>query len=351
MLGRRFGLPLLEGVAGGNGELRDQLRELQRVDLVRESRRWPQPEYRFKHALIQEAAYRTILREQRTKLHGQAAAWLQERNAGHEEEVYGLLAHHWLAASDEDRAVVYLTLAGDKARQEYAIDEAIGHYRILLPLLERRGERRAIALVLFKLALALHTSLRFAEANDAYQLAFGHWTSPPSWAGEGAATLRVATSFLPNDADPKSAIAWPNIQLCMQLFDRLVEAWPERTLVPSLAERWEISDDGLRYVFHLREGLAWSDGVPLTAHDVEFGIKRVLDPRSPGSSVAIYFVLENGQDYYLGRNQEADRIGVRALDDRTVCVGPRQCTQSPAERGLTTEPQRTQRTQRKAKSK
>jgi oligopeptide transport system substrate-binding protein len=71
-------------------------------------------------------------------------------------------------------------------------------------------------------------------------------------------------------------------------------------------------------VFHLREGLRWSDGVPLTAHDVEFGIKRVLDPVSPGSSVAIYFVLENGQDYYLGHNRDADRIGVRALDDRTV---------------------------------
>src|SRR5216117_4023450 len=104
----------------------------------------------------------------------------------------------------------------------------------------------------------------------------------------------------------------------MQLFDRLVEAWPERTIVPALAERWEISDDGLRYVFHLREGLRWSDGEPLTAHDVEFGIKRVLDPASPGASVAIYFVLENGQDYYLGNNRDADRIGVRALDERTV---------------------------------
>ena len=104
----------------------------------------------------------------------------------------------------------------------------------------------------------------------------------------------------------------------MQLFDRLVEAWPERTIVPSLAERWEIADDGLRYVFHLREGLVWSDGEPLTAADVEFGIKRVLDPVSPGSSVAIYFVLENGQDYYLGHNRDADRIGVKALDDRTL---------------------------------
>jgi oligopeptide transport system substrate-binding protein len=104
----------------------------------------------------------------------------------------------------------------------------------------------------------------------------------------------------------------------MQLFDRLVEAWPERTLVPLLAERWEIAADGLRYVFHLRDGLRWSDGEPLTAHDVEYGIKRVLDPKSPGSSVAIYFVLDRGQDYYLGVERDSSRVGVRALDDRTV---------------------------------
>jgi ABC-type transport system substrate-binding protein len=212
---------------------------------------------------------------------------------------------------------VYLQRAGDRARQEYALDEAIAHYRDLLPILERRGERREIALVMFKLALALHMTLRFAEANETYQRAFGSW-EPPVASESADATLRIASSFLPNDPDPRSAIAWPNIQLCMHLFDRLVEAWPERTIVPSLAERWEIADDGLRYVFHLREGLTWSDGRPLTAHDVEFGIKRVLNPDAPGSSVAIYFVLEQGQDFYLHRNDDADAIGVRALDDRTV---------------------------------
>jgi oligopeptide transport system substrate-binding protein len=175
-----------------------------------------------------------------------------------------------------------------------------------------------VALVLFKLALALHMSLRFGEANAAYQRAFEFWTPEDAPGEPPSAVLRIATSFLPNDPDPRSAIAWPNIQLCMQLFDRLVEAWPERTIVPSLAERWEISDDGLRYLFHLREGLRWSDGTPLTAHDVEFGIKRVLNPDAPGSSVAIYFALENGQDYYLRRSEDADAIGVRALDDRTV---------------------------------
>jgi ABC-type oligopeptide transport system substrate-binding subunit/class 3 adenylate cyclase len=313
-LGRTFALPLLEGLLGEVSA--DSLHELQRLGLLRQSRRWPQPEYRFRHALIQETAYRTLLAEQRKRLHRRAAEWLEERYAERDSEALGLLAYHWLRAEDEEKAADYLLRAGDKARLEYALDEAIEHYRDLLPLLERRGERQEVALVLFKLALALHTSLRFAEANEAYQRAFGHWTPPePRAATE---RLRVATSFLPNDLDPKSAIAWPNIQACMQLFDRLVEAWPERTIVPSLAERWEISADGLRYVFHLREGLTWSDGTPLTAQDVEFGIKRVLDPESPGSSVAIYFALENGEDTYLRRNTDWDAVGVRALDDRTV---------------------------------
>jgi ABC-type oligopeptide transport system substrate-binding subunit/class 3 adenylate cyclase len=313
-LGRHFALQLLEGVLGVDAG--DALHELQRLGLLQQSRRWPQPEYRFRHALIQETAYRTLLAGPRAQLHQRAAEWLEERHAGRDTEVLGLLAHHWHAAENEEKAVYYLVRAGDKARQEYALDEAIEHYRALLPLLEARGARDDIALVLFKLALALHASLRFAEANDAYARAFENWTPPAKVAA--TERLRIASSFLPQDADPKSAIAWPNIQLCMQLFDRLVEAWPERTIVPSLAERWEISDDGLRYVFHLRDGLTWSDGRPLTAGDVEFGIKRVLDPRSPGSSVAIYFVLENGQDYYLGNNDDADAIGVRALDDRTV---------------------------------
>jgi ABC-type oligopeptide transport system substrate-binding subunit/class 3 adenylate cyclase len=316
-LGRQFGLPLLEAVSGG-GSVRASLAELQRLDLVREARRWPEPEYRFKHVLIQESAYNTMVRSDRTRLHRKAAEWLEQQYAGHEDEVAGLLAYHWMGAEDEDEAVVYLTRAGDRARQEYALDEAITHYRDLLPILERRGEKQEIALVLFKLALALHMSLRFAEANETYQRAFGFWSRPTEAADERTAVIRVATSFLPNDPDPRSAIAWPNIQLCMQLFDRLVEAWPERTIVPSLAERWEISDDGLRYVFHLREGLVWSDGHPLTAHDVEFGIKRVLNPDAPGSSVAIYFVLENGLDHYLRRTTDASSIGVRALDEHTV---------------------------------
>ena len=105
VLGRQFGLPLLERWLRRGGRRSQSLLDLMRLDLVREGRRWPEPEYRFKHALIQEAAYRTLVTVDRNRLHREAATWLEARYEGREEEVAGLLAHHWLAADDEDKAV------------------------------------------------------------------------------------------------------------------------------------------------------------------------------------------------------------------------------------------------------
>jgi ABC-type transport system substrate-binding protein/class 3 adenylate cyclase len=317
VLGRRFGLALLEGVLGDGDDIAAALHELQRTGLVRAGRRWPQPEFAFKHVLIQETAYRTLLTPERNALHRRAAEWLEERYAESGEDTLGLLAHHWLAAADEDKAATYLVRAGDAARQKHSLDEAIEHYRHLLPLLERRGERQQMALVLFKLGLALHMALRFGEADAVYRRGFDLWEQPAAPA-EIAATLRVAADSLPNETDPIRSYAPANMQLQMALYDRLVERWPEATIVPWLAERWEIADDGRRYVFHLRDGVRWSDGSPVTAHDVEESVKRTLDPADPGVSVAVYYVLENAQDYAHGRSRDRDAVGVRALDDRTV---------------------------------
>ncbi len=317
VIGRRFGLALLSGIVSDGTDVSTALRELQRLDLVREERRWPEPEYRFKHALIQEGAYRTMVSERREALHTRAASWLEQRHAEALEEVYGLLAHHWLAAKDDDRAARYLALAADRASRNWALDEAIDHYTGLLDLLERRGATRDAAEVLFKLALALHTSMRFAEANRAYQRAFALW-QPVAGRHPATETLRVATSYVPRVPDPARAGWWADIRLCMQLFDRLVVAGPERSILPSLAEHWEISDDGLLYRFHLRPGLEWSDGHALTAHDVEYAILRMLDPDRPGISVSLYYVLENARAYFHGELTDPAAVGVRAVDDRTL---------------------------------
>jgi ABC-type oligopeptide transport system substrate-binding subunit/class 3 adenylate cyclase len=317
VLGRHFSQPLLEHLVEADESLGQPLTELQRLDLIRENRRWPQPEYRFKHALIQESAYRTIVTATRHALHRRAAEFLEQRREEGGDAPLDLLAHHWLGAEDEEQAIRSLTLAGDRARNSWSLDEAIGHYRALLPLLERRGERQAIAIVLFKLALALHTALRFREANNAYQRAFAHWT-PPQPAPAVDVTLRIGASSIGSVADPPRSYFLPDIRLQMAIFDRLVERWPEATIVPSLAEHWEISDDGLNYRFRLRDGLRWSDGTPLTAFDVEFGVRRNLDPERPAMSVGIFFVLEGAQDYHLRRHSEPERIGVHAIDDRTL---------------------------------
>ena len=105
----------------------------------------------------------------------------------------------------------------------------------------------------------------------------------------------------------------------MQLFDRLVEAWPERTIVPSLAERWEIADDGLRYVFQLREGLT------LVGRDAADRARRRVRHQArarPGSARLV------GRDLLRARERPGllprperptpTAVGVRALDDRTV---------------------------------
>ena len=51
-------------------------------------------------------------------------------------------------------------------------------------------------------------------------------------------------------------------------------------LEPRLAERWEVSDDGLQITFHLRRDVKWEDGVPFTARDVEYGFRTIVDPNT-----------------------------------------------------------------------
>ncbi len=317
VIGRRFGLALLAGIGAEGRDTPAALRELQRLDLIREERRWPEPEYRFKHALIQEGAYRTLVRQRREALHARSATWLEHRYAGAAEEVYGLLAHHWLRAADADRAAHYLALAGDSAARSWALDEAIEHYRALLALLQQRGAAEQAATVLFKLALALHTSMRFGEANEAYQRAFDLW-QPAIVKPAATATLRVDTTYVPRVADPTRAGWWADIRLGMQLFDRLVEAGPERVILPSLAERWEIASDGRTYRFQMRQDAVWSDGHPLTAHDVVYAILRVLDPDRPGASVAVYFMLEGAREYFHRELTDPAAVGVRAVADNIV---------------------------------
>lgn len=102
--------------------------------------------------------------------------------------------------------------------------------------------------------------------------------------------LKLATDN-PDIIDPQCTSEYYTIAL--NVFDRLVEVQADAEhgsseIVPSLAESWEISPDGLTYTFHLREGVTFSDGSPLTASDVGFTFRRLLThPKACNQDIAV----------------------------------------------------------------
>ena len=84
----------------------------------------------------------------------------------------------------------------------------------------------------------------------------------------------------------------------------------------ALAESFEISEDGAVYTFKLREGLVWSNGTPITAHDFVFGWVRAIDDPSVGYATVIASFIKNGQSYLNGE-VPAEEVGLRAIDDLT----------------------------------
>jgi class 3 adenylate cyclase/tetratricopeptide (TPR) repeat protein len=127
VLGRQFSLSLLEAVAEG-GRATEALPELQRLGFIQLDAGVPESAYRFKHALIQETAYGTLLKKQRRELHRRAAAALEGLFADRLEQAYGLLAHHHRSAGDLAEALDYHGAAADVARQAYAVGEALGQF-------------------------------------------------------------------------------------------------------------------------------------------------------------------------------------------------------------------------------
>lgn len=121
----------------------------------------------------------------------------------------------------------------------------------------------------------------------------------------------------PESIDPGKSYDGPGLDVARELFEGLTRYHPE-TLdpIPGLAERWEVDEDGRRYRFHLRDA-QWSDGRPITAHDFEWSWKRVLDPRTAAQYAALFWDIEGGKDFNMGRGS-AEAVGVRALDDHTL---------------------------------
>jgi peptide/nickel transport system substrate-binding protein len=80
-----------------------------------------------------------------------------------------------------------------------------------------------------------------------------------------------------------------------QISNGLIRYNPRLELEPALAERWEVSPDGLTITFHLRRGVKWHDGHPFTAEDVHFAWKTITDPDTPTPYADDYLKVKQAQ--------------------------------------------------------
>ena len=133
VIGRVFSFDILAHIVPENGaKLTLSLVRLQQHETIRETQRVPEIVYTFKHALMQEVCYRSLLARIRRFYHRQIAGYIEQyRSTGHRdvESNIPLIAHHAFAGCDWPRALKYQMLAGRQAQKLFANQEAIDHFQ------------------------------------------------------------------------------------------------------------------------------------------------------------------------------------------------------------------------------
>jgi oligopeptide transport system substrate-binding protein len=112
----------------------------------------------------------------------------------------------------------------------------------------------------------------------------------------------------------------PEILLGMALFDPLVIFDDTGKVVPLAARAWEVSKDGLTYTFHLRSGMLWSDGHPVTAADYEYAWKRVADPDTASDYASAFYPIKGALEFNKGKTKDPNTVAVKAVDTLTLRV-------------------------------
>lgn len=143
-------------------------------------------------------------------------------------------------------------------------------------------------------------------------------TGCSSGAEKSGQILNLNITGEPTSLDPAQAFDEDSMDIANNLFVGLMRLDDHHQPQPALAEKVDISKDGLTYTFHLKQ-TKWSDGQPLTAHDFEYAWKRVLNPETAAKPAFLLYFIKGAEAYNQG-NGSADQVGIKATDDYTLQV-------------------------------
>lgn len=133
----------------------------------------------------------------------------------------------------------------------------------------------------------------------------------------------------PPTLDPALATDTTSVEVDESLFLGLTD-FDDQTMevIPELATEWTVSDDGLVWTFKMRKDAVWvhydpatkkfTKQRPVTAHDVEYGVKRTLNPETASDYAYVLYIIKNAEAYNSGEITDPAEVGVKALDDWTV---------------------------------
>jgi oligopeptide transport system substrate-binding protein len=143
----------------------------------------------------------------------------------------------------------------------------------------------------------------------------------PAEAGIRTKTLLLGNGAEPQDLDPNTCSLYTDCNVLMALFEGLT-CIDEKTseAVPGVAERWDVSPDGLVYTFHLRAEAKWSNGDPVTADDFVYSFHRILSPGLASEYSYMLYFLKNAEAFNRGKLSDFAQVGAKALDARTLQV-------------------------------
>jgi oligopeptide transport system substrate-binding protein len=107
--------------------------------------------------------------------------------------------------------------------------------------------------------------------------------------------------------------------LLYELYEGLLSSDADARLRPGVASRWDVSDDGLTYTFHLRPDSRWSNGDQVVAEDFVASLRRYVDPTEASENGQFFYPLKNARAILNG-DLPVDQLGVSAIDHATLRV-------------------------------
>ncbi len=139
-------------------------------------------------------------------------------------------------------------------------------------------------------------------------------------AAQAETVLNRGNGAEPETLDPQKLTGVPEANIAYDLYEGLATLDDHGNPTGGVAKTWDVSDDGKVYTFHLREDAKWSNGDPITADDVVYSLRRVVDPAVAAEYAYIYAPILNADEINSGKEKDLTKLGVEAVDAHTVKV-------------------------------